>query len=338
MIVGIYGLGNIGSALKNLLLKHPGFEVRGYDPRYTSSDSIEYVNQSDLIWICVDTPTKSWGDSIHDQPSDYDYTNLKSALASIDTGVPVIVGCTVSPGTCSTLEYNGDLYYMPFLISQGDVTSGLVGPDCWFVGSNSDTQIIRDLINRFSVSPVHTGTFEEAELAKVLYNSWIIQKINFANWAGELAYHLDADGHKVMDWLKSSSKLITSDKYMTPGWGDGGPCHPRDNLMMSWLGAKLGLEYDPAGNNHSQRIAQAHSLAHRANATGLPVIILGKSYKPGIESTTGSYSLLVAQFIQLPVYYEDYREPGDYCYILAHNEWYGHVPSENSIIINPWKE
>ena len=342
--IGIYGLGNIGSALYSLLDEHDDIEVRGYDPKVESSDTIAEVNDSDVIWICVDTPTKSWGDKIDDQPCDYDYTNLKTVLENIDTGVPVIVGCTVSPGTCRQLEYSGDLFYMPFLISQGDILDGLINPDCWFIGvpDNTSSRVPEETVWKISKSKANVGTYEEAELAKVLYNSWIIQKINFANWAGELAHRLEhANSQTVMSWLKSSDKLITSSSYMTPGWGDGGPCHPRDNLMISWLGQKLGMTYDPAGNNHQQRIEQAKAVAERAVNTGLPIIILGKSYKAGVDSEIGSYSLVVAEFIEKlggTVYFEDYTKPGNYCYILAHNNWYGHTPSTTSTIINLWKE
>jgi UDPglucose 6-dehydrogenase len=342
--IGIYGLGNIGTALKELLECHWDLKVSGYDPRVEASDTIEEVNDSDVIWICVDTPTAAWGDRIDDQPGDYDYTNLKAVLQNIDTGVPVIVGCTVSPGTCRKLEYSGDLFYMPFLISQGDIKSGLISPDCWFIGTDGETnpRIVELLLTRFSKSKTNVGTYEEAELAKVLYNSWIIQKINFANWAGDLAYRLEnANSQRIMAWLKASDKLITSNSYMTPGWGDGGPCHPRDNLMMSWLSRQLGLSYDPAWNNHRQRIEQAKALAKRAVGFDLPIIILGRSYKAGVDSDVGSYSLLVAEFIKQlggTVYFEDYTTPGDYCYILAHNNWYGHIPSTTSKFINLWKE
>lgn len=339
MKVGIYGLGNIGTALKCLLEKN-NIIVKGYDTKY-DADTVNDVNTCDIIWICVDTPTENWGDDINDEASDFDYSNLKQVLSCIDTNVPVIVGCTVSPGICRSLDYNGELYYVPFLISQGDIETGLISPDCWFVGCEQSADKVINLISKFSNSPVNVGTYEEAELAKALYNSWIIQKINFANWAGDLAYRLDANGQKIMEWLKNSSQLITSPKYMTPGWGDGGPCHPRDNLMMSNLNEKLNLLYDPAMNNHLQRLAQAKTLAQRILATGLPAIILGKSYKTGIDSTLGSYSLVVANYIQElggTVYFEDHNEPGDYCYVLAHNQWYGHKPSSNSCTINLWIE
>ena len=339
--VGIVGLGKIGNVLKNLLINKHGIQTKGYDIR-KDSDSADSVAQSDIIWICVDTPTSGWGDNINEQPEDYSTVNLENALDQFaQPGKIIVIGCTISPGTTRRLneKYKCTLIYMPFLISQGNVLNGIQESDCWFVGGDCPYQL-EILIRKISNSPINFGTWEEAELGKALYNSWIIQKINFANWASDLASGIgNCNAGKVMNWLKSSNKLITSPAYMTPGWGDGGPCHPRDNLMMSWLNTQLSIAYDPAWNNHMVRIMQAKYMAQRAISTELPVIILGKSYKPGVNDTTGSYSMLVASIIRDmggEVYFEDYTEPGDYCYILAHNEWYGHTPSEKSEIINVW--
>lgn len=346
--VGIVGAGNIGSALETLL-QNNGIRTCSYDT-HKISDTYSMVAEADVIWICVDTPTENWGDTSQDVASDYNYTNLKAALDLFAVpNKPIIVGCTVSPGTIRKLsrEYpDCSLYYCPFLISQGDVLSGLRNPDCWFLGykpgNSAELSRLRELIKRFSQSPIHTGTWEEAELAKVMYNSWIIQKINFANWVSDVADGLEpgTSADRVMTWLKKCDQLITSPAYMTPGWGDGGPCHPRDNLMLSWLSKELNLTYDPAWNNHITRLEQAKAVAKKAVNTELPVIILGKSYKLGVDSTTGSYSLLVAEEIKKlgsEVYFEDHKVPGDYCYILAHHDWYGHTPSQQSRTITIWK-
>ena len=325
--IGIVGVGNIGSVLADVLAQK-NVVIKKYDIN-NEFDGIKSVKQCDLIWICVDTPTI-------EGEKDFDYTNLKSALSNFSNKT-VIVSCTVSPGTCAKLQTDCDIIYMPFLISQGNVKQGLLNPDCWFIGGEFNKNVLQT-VRRLSASIQHWGTWEEAELAKALYNAWIIQKINFANWAGDLAEVVgNANATNVMQWLGSSEQLITSNAYMKPGWGDGGPCHPRDNLMMSYVSRKL--NYDPAWNQHTTRLAQAELMAKRAVATGLPVIILGKSYKPDVISTEGSYSLIVAEYIEKlggTVYYEDHLTPGDYCYILAHGRLYGHKPSEGSKVINPW--
>jgi len=324
--VGIVGVGKIGSILYQALTEK-GVKVKRYDVK-KEYDSLDSIKKCDIIWLCVDTPTV-------DGEKDFDYTNLQLALDNF-SNKSVIVGCTVAPGTCAKLQTQCNFVYMPFLISQGDVMTGLKDPDCWFIGGDYNPQV-SNLVSILSPSIQHWGTYEEAELAKAMYNAWIIQKINFANWVGDLGTVYNADAHQVMDWLKGCDKLITGPAYMTPGWGDGGPCHPRDNLMMSW--ASRDLPYDLAWNNHTVRIKQAEHLAQRAISTKLPVIILGKSYKPGIDDTTGSYGLLVAEQIEKfggTAYFEDHTDPGDYCYILAHDNWYGHEPSQESRIITIW--
>lgn len=338
--VGILGLGKIGTVLKQLLEEN-NIAVSAYDPKKIT-DTLDCTVSSDIIWICVDTPSDYSGDDPGDQPTDYNTDNLKAAL-SYARGKPVIISSTVSPGTCNSLTHDAELFYMPFLISQGDVKQGLINPDAWFLGSNFDTAPVEKLVKTFSNSKIKTGTLEEIELVKVLYNSWIIHKINFANWAGDLARTVgNANGNKIMRWLADSNQLITSNAYMRSGWGDGGPCHPRDNLMLSWLNQKLNLGYDPAINQHNIRLAQANLLVKRVIDTKLPVCILGKSYKPQVSDITGSYSVLVAKLLaqhNVEVCFEDADTNNkDYCYVLAHGKMYGHAPSLNSIIINMWEE
>ena len=38
--------------------------------------------------------------------------------------------------------------------------------------------------------------------------------------------------------------------YYGGGMGDGGGCHPRDNIAMSWLAKNLDLSYDDIYNMH----------------------------------------------------------------------------------------
>ena len=43
---------------------------------------------------------------------------------------------------------------------------------------------------------------------------------------------------------KNSKMRIISSKYMKPGFGDGGGCHPRDNIALRSLASRLNLGYD----------------------------------------------------------------------------------------------
>ena len=54
--------------------------------------------------------------------------------------------------------------------------------------------------------------------------------------------HMNVD--VVTNALKNSSKRIMGPSYMTAGFGDGGGCHPRDNIALRVLNERYNLGYD----------------------------------------------------------------------------------------------
>ena len=79
--------------------------------------------------------------------------------------------------------------------------------------------------------------------------------------------------------------------------GDGGGCHPRDNIAMSWLSNKLGLQsnyYDfimKKREQQSQFLADLVAKYH--TETNLPICLLGTAFKPDTNLEDGSTSLLL---------------------------------------------
>ena len=130
---------------------------------------------------------------------------------------------------------------------------------------------------------------------------------------------------------------------MKPGMGDGGACHPRDNIALRWMAENLNLGYDLFDAVMLSREVQAENMAIRlmdlacethpvfGRITDLPIIIVGKAYKPLVPYETGSSSMLVGHYIQkegIDLYYYD-EQTGDMppqevleepaVYLLAHN-------------------
>ena len=85
---------------------------------------------------------------------------------------------------------------------------------------------------------------------------------------------------------------------MKAGMGDGGACHPRDNIALRWLAQKLELGYDLFGSVMSAREQQAENMAVEILKHGKNVFFSSNSYKPGTELVDGSYSLLVQHYIK----------------------------------------
>ena len=213
------------------------------------------------------------------------------------------------------------------------------------------------------------GTWDECEAIKIFYNTFISAKVGLANMIQDFAMKIgNINVDVVTDALAKSTMRIMGPKYMTAGMGDAGACHPRDNIALRWLAAEYGVGYDLFDTVMHAREIQAKNLAlflvEQARATGLPIVIHGKAYKPDVEYCIGSYSTLVGFYVKeagFTVRYvdpladdrEDVYDVADYpaVFLWAHNrkityEYTGDqadtqpyckiVPG--SVIVDPWRK
>ena len=85
---------------------------------------------------------------------------------------------------------------------------------------------------------------------------------------------------------------------MKSGMGDGGACHPRDNIALRWLAKELDLGYDIFATIMFAREKQAENMALAILEHGKNVYFTSDTYKAGTDMKEGSYSLLVQHYIQ----------------------------------------
>jgi UDPglucose 6-dehydrogenase len=125
-------------------------------------------------------------------------------------------------------------------------------------------------------------------------------KICLANVVMEMSHKLDnINCDNVMNGLFLANQRLISTKYLYGGMGDGGGCHPRDNIALSWLAEKVDLSFDWYDNLIKCREKQTEWLADLIieNSKDLPVIILGKTFKKETNLTVGSPSILLKNIL-----------------------------------------
>jgi len=162
--------------------------------------------------------------------------------------------------------------------------------------SNYKIEILQNFYNQLCETHprVEKGTWEEIEAIKIFYNTFITTKISFVNMIQDVANklkHLNVD--KVTEALAKSTKRIISPAYMKAGMGDGGACHPRDNIALRWLSNDLKLGYDYFQNIMQSREKQAENMAIEILKYGQKIYFTSDSYKANTDLVDGSYSLLV---------------------------------------------
>ena len=85
---------------------------------------------------------------------------------------------------------------------------------------------------------------------------------------------------------------------MKAGMGDGGACHPRDNIALRWLAKELDLGYDMFESIMTAREKQAENMALEILKHGKSVFFTSDSYKPGVNMPDGSSSLLLQYYVK----------------------------------------
>lgn len=282
------------------------------------ADRVEDLVGCDMVFVVVQTPhAPEYGGQqpMPQEARDFDYTYLQDALQGLNEAandrtqaLPTVIVSTVMPGTTTRLARevpNLRVAYSPVFISLGTVVPDLQEPDFVLIGS-TDTELVAQVEavwREVHDKPVYRCTVESAELLKVSLNCMISMKIMFANALMELSAATGADVDEVTDGLALSTKA-TSAAYLHAGLGDGGPCRPRDAVAMSWLGERHSLSFDPFGWLTRGREAQSSWLAgqvRRAALTyGLPVFLLGRTYKPGSRIVDGSAAILLNHDLGAP--------------------------------------
>jgi UDPglucose 6-dehydrogenase len=366
--VGFIGVGKLGQACAEMVAEvHDvvGYDVNPVEPEnFTMVDSIaDAVHGRDIVFIAVPTPHDPQYDgkapTSHLPNKDFDYSLVKQVLSEVNAVATkdqlVVLISTVLPGTTRRefidLIPNARFVYNPYLIAMGTVKWDMVNPEMVMIGTEdgSETGDAKELVDFYKTimqnDPKYIiGTWDECECIKVFYNTFISAKVSLVNMIQDVAENLgNVNAEIVCDALANSDRRIMGPGYMKPGMGDGGACHPRDNIALRWMAEDLDLGYDLFDAVMLSREKQAENMAKRLmNLAGdqhpsfgliprLPIIIVGKAYKPLVPYEAGSSSMLVGHYIEkagFDLHYFD-EQTGDIpgqeilskpaVYLLAHN-------------------
>ena len=337
----------------------------------------EVVQNSDIIFVPIQTPHDKEFEGITRLPekrTDFDYTYLKDGIKKLADEIAkqgedkiVIIISTVLPGTITReikplLNDNVKLCYNPFFIAMGTTAYDFLNPEFVLFGMDDQKafEAAKQFYSTIHDQPVYKCTIEEAEMIKVTYNTFITMKICLANAVMEVAHKLDnVNCDNVMKSLFLAGDRLLSPKYLLGGMGDGGGCHPRDNIALSWLAQKLDLSYDWYENLMVCREKQTEWLGDliidNHNSSGLPIIILGKCFKKETNLTVGSPSILLKNILEEKKYnvsiYDPWvdeakegtspnaplNEPAVFFIGTNHDAFLDYNFPTGSVVIDPWR-
>lgn len=328
MKIGILGIGKLGLCF-GLNLEQCGYAVVGvdvqaeyvsalnsksffsYEPQvnalltkstnFYASTAIRDVLNDDtsLLFVMVATPSLPTGA--------YDHTQIERvaeeliAFGKRKKDIQLVIGCTVMPGYCATLqaklgEYNYIVSYNPEFIAQGNIIHDQLYPDQVLIGEGNEEAgtILTEIYARLCRSKPTICRMDplSAEICKIATNCFLTTKISFANSVGDLATKAGANPEKILDAIGADSRI--GSKYLRYGDGFGGPCFPRDNRALNLFAQQtdyrllIGEATDEVNKQHLQ------FLFDKAMSTNEAITFDEVTYKTGTVILEESQRLALA--------------------------------------------
>ena len=326
----------------------------------------DVVAHGEVIFIAVQTPHGRRYEGVTRLPSermDFDYRYLIRAIkdisaavkhetvaAIISTVLPGTVRRHIRPATSPLLR----LCYNPLFTAMGTTIRDFLHPEFVLLGVD-DPETATKMVTLYATltdAPVCQMSIDSAELTKVAYNTFIGMKIVFANTLMEICHKSPgANVDDVTGALKKARRRLLGPLYLDGGMGDGGGCHPRDNIAMSWLARELPLSHDIFENLMTAREHQTEWLVELMCAYSLPKAIIGYSFKAGINLTVGSPALLLKAMLEERGFrlflYDPLVEGAErnlsklapHVFLIGarHQEFRALTFPKGSVVIDPWR-
>jgi UDP-N-acetyl-D-mannosaminuronic acid dehydrogenase len=249
------------------------------------------VEQTDIVILVIGTPIDEFMNPsvrIFDKVLDELVPHLKNSTM-------IVLRSTVFPGTTESVErrlraagIQADVVFCPERIAEGHALEELrTLPQ--LVGASSDRAFEKAsrLFERLGVSTIRTTPLE-AELAKLLTNTWRYMKFAIANQFFQIAHRSGVDYNNVLDAIRHDYPRAAD--LPGPGFA-AGPCLLKDTMQLS--------AYTPDHFPMGQAAMQINeglpnyivdTLNSRRSLQGRTVGILGMAFKGESDDPRASLS------------------------------------------------
>lgn len=340
MKITIFGMGYVGVVSSACLLRD-GHEVVGVDPvaakvadlaqgrsliqepgvsemlaeghkagrLSATTEPDESIAGSDMIWICVGTPSDSDG-GINLSSVDAAIGQIGRSLRDSTDRPLIVLRSTSLPGTtknrvipllekASGLKVGSDVHvvFHPEFLREGTAVSDFDDPPKIVVGQDSPgaADVLMSVYEKYD-APRFCLDLGEAEMVKYCDNLFHALKITFANEVAAVSRSAGVDARRVADVYCADTKLNISPSYLRPGFAYGGSCLPKDlrailryaslkSLHLPMLNSLLESN-ETQINNVISRI-----LSHQPHTVGM----VGLAFKPNTDDMRESPYVKVAK-------------------------------------------
>ncbi len=279
----------------------------------------ENIASADLIFISVNTPTKTKGIGAG-MASDLRYVEeCARKISKFAVGHTIVVEKSTLPvRTAQTIhtilnseinsfkkENNSKSFSIlsnPEFLAEGTAINDLENPDRVLIGGN-DQNSIKLLVDIFSqwveIDKIITTNLWSSELSKLMSNAFLAQRVSSINSVALICQATGANIDEVSKAIGSDSRI--GRHFLRPGPGFGGSCFKKDILNLVYLCNYFGL---PEVASFWENIATFNAW-HKENLVkiivqklfgtlaGKKIIILGFAFKSNTNDTRESPAIFI---------------------------------------------
>ncbi len=296
----------------NLIVK----EARGRN-LFFSTDIDKAINEAEMIFISVNTPTKTYGKG-KGMAADLKYIELCARqIARVSKQNKIVVEKSTLPvrtasAIKSILDETGDgvqfqILSNPEFLAEGTAVEDLLKPDRVLIGGDEGDQgqkAIQDLVDIYAnwvpKERILTTNVWSSELSKLTANAFLAQRISSINAMSEICEKTGADINEVSKAIGMDSRI--GPKFLKASVGFGGSCFQKDILNLVYIAKTYGLnkvadywEQVVLMNNHQKQRFSDRIVSTLFNTvSGKKIAFLGWAFKKDTNDTRESASIKVA--------------------------------------------
>ena len=224
---------------------------------FFSTDVETAVNEADLIFVSVNTPTKKSGIG-KGFAADLGYVEAATRnIAKVATSSKIVVEkstvpCRTAQSMRKILEANGkpgvhfDILSNPEFLAEGTAIQDLFNPDRVLIGSldteagkSAAASLVEVYANWVKPKQIITTNLWSSELSKLVANALLAQRISSINAISAICEATGADVDEVAYACGLDSRI--GPKFLKSSVGFGGSCFQKDILNLVYLSESLHL-------------------------------------------------------------------------------------------------
>lgn len=306
--------------LEKLPVYEPGLDAVVGDARgrnlFFSTDVEKAIDEADMIFISVNTPTKNYGKG-KGQAADLKYIELCARqIAEVSKSDKIVVEKSTLPvRTAAALKSildntgNGVNFHIlsnPEFLAEGTAITDLHNPDRVLIGGE-DVDAIESLVQIYEAwvprERILTTNLWSSELSKLVANAFLAQRVSSINAISELCEATGANVDEVSRAIGYDSRIGA--KFLKASVGFGGSCFQKDILNLVYIARSYNLtsvadywEQVIILNDHQKaRFAENIIQTMYNTVNGKKIVFLGWAFKKDTNDTRESAAIYVADHL-----------------------------------------